>query len=139
VATLYVLEYKPFRESHRCPRPDCTSVLHVNAFVPTSAMRTERAKKIYPYFAVNLSRSRIPGPPVFLYLRAGHPRVSRTERLSAGEYRFAIKFTFRIGNDAAHWGFNFCTKDTVTTDGIGLPGHGHCGDKRVRAKTRYLG
>jgi hypothetical protein len=140
VATIYVAEYMPFRETHNCPRPDCTSILHVNAFLPPSAMRTERAKKIYPYFAVNLSPTRIPPPPERLYLGAGHARVSRTRRVAAGEYRFTIKFTFRIGNhDAAHWGFLYCTKDTLTTDGIGLPGRHHCGDKRVLARTHYLG
>jgi hypothetical protein len=139
VATIYVVISMPFRESPKCPRPDCTTVLHVHAFVPPSAMRTERAKKIYTYFAVNLSPTHIPPPPKFLYLGAGHPRVTRTRRVSAGEYTFTIKFTFRIGNDAAHWGHLYCIKDTVTTDGIGLPGHHHCGVKRVPARIRYLG
>jgi hypothetical protein len=82
---------------------------------------------------------RRPPPPIYLYLGAGHPRVTRTRKVSAGEYRFTIKFTFRIGNNGAHWGFNFCVKDSVTADGIGLPGRHHCGDKRIRATTRYLG
>ena len=139
VATIYVVIYMPFRESNKCPRPNCTSVLHVSAFVPPPAMRTERAKKIHTYFAVNRSRTHIPPPPEFLYLGAGHPHVTRTRKVSAGEYRFTIKFTFRIGNDAAHWGFLYCIKDTVTRDGMGLPGHHHCGDKRVLARARYLG
>jgi hypothetical protein len=139
VKTVYVVVNMPFRESHTCPRPDCTSVLHVNAFVPASAMRTERAKKIYTYFAVRLSPTGVPPPPTYLYLGAGHPHVTRTRKVSAGEYRFTIKFTFRIGNNGAHWGFNFCIKDSVTADGIGLPGRHHCGDKRIRATTRYLG
>jgi hypothetical protein len=139
VATIYIVENMSSRETQACPRPDCTSVLHPTAFVPPSAAPTERPTKIYTYFAVNLSPTRIPPPPEFLYLGAGHPRVTPPRKISAGEYRFTITFTFRIGNDGAHWGFNFCTKDTVTTDGLGLPGHGHCGDRRVRATTRYLG
>jgi len=139
ITTIYVVGIAPYRESNKCPRPDCTTVLHVRVFVPPSTMRIERAKRIYTYFAVNLSPSRIPPPPRFLHLGAGHPRITGIRKVAPDEYRFTLKFTFRIGNDAAHWGFNYCVRDTLRKDGLGLPRHFHCGDKRILRRTRYLG
>jgi len=139
VATVYVVENLGLKESASCPRPDCTSVVHVNAYLPPSAMRTERPKKIYTYFAVRLSPGGIPPAPKYLYLGAGHPRLTRTRKVAADQYRFTVRFTFRIGNNGAHWGFNLCNKDTEKTDGLGLPGHHHCGDKRIPNFIPYLG
>lgn len=139
VKIIYVSEFTPTRETHTCPRPNCTSVAHVRVFLPASAMRTERAKKVYPYFAVNLSPTQIPPSPTRLRLGAGHPRVSSTRKIAADEYAFRITFTFRIGNNAASWRFNFCTKDTLTKDGLGLPGHHSCGATTIPARIIYLG
>jgi hypothetical protein len=139
VKIIYVVKNMVITESHTCPRPNCKSKVHVKVFLPAQAMRTERAKKIYTYFAVNLSPSRIPPPPKVLRRGAGHPRVTRTSKVSAGEYTFRITFTFRIGNNAARWSFNFCTKDAVAKDGLGLPGHHQCGNAKIRAGINYLG
>jgi hypothetical protein len=139
IKIIYVAKYVPVTETHRCPRPDCTSVVHIRVFLPAQAMRSERAKKVYTYFAVNLSPSHVPPPPTMLRLGAGHPRVSRIRKIAAGEYVFSVTFTFRIGNDAAHWGFHFCSKDTLASDGLGLPGHHHCGARAIVAGIYYLG
>jgi hypothetical protein len=139
VSIIYVVKGMSITETHRCPRPDCTSVVHVKVFLPPQVMRAERAKKLDTYFAVNLSPSHIPPPPGMLRLGAGHPRVTRSRKISAGEYGFSVTFTFRIGNDAAHWGFRFCAKDTVATDGLGLPGRHACGRRTIIAALYYLG
>lgn len=139
VKIVYVAAFTPTRETHRCPRPNCISTLHVRVFLPAQAMRAERAKRLFTYFAVNLSPTHIPPPPRLLRLGAGHPHVSRTRKIAADEYAFTITFTFRIGRDAARWDFNFCTKDTVATDGLGLPGHHSCGARTISSRIRYLG
>jgi hypothetical protein len=139
VMTVYVAKGTPITQSRRCPRPNCVFVVHVKVLLPAQAMRAERTKKVYTYFAVNLSPSHIPPPPSLLKLGAGHPRVTRPRKISAGAYALSITFTFRIGNDAAHWGFNFCTKDTEAADGLGLPGHHRCGATRIPAGIYYLG
>jgi len=139
VKIIYVVKDRLISESHTCPRPDCTSIVHVKVVLPAQAMRAERAKQVYTYFAVNLSPSRIPPPPKVLRRGAGHPRVTRTRKVSAGEYAFRITFTFRIGNDGARWAFNFCTKDAVAKDGLGLPGRHQCGNRKIRAGINYLG
>lgn len=139
VKIIYVVKDTLITESHTCPRPNCTSIVHVRIVLPAQAMPAERAKKIYTYFAVNLSPSHIPPAPRVLRLSAGHPQVTPTRRVSAGEYTFRITFTFRIGNNAARWRFDFCTKDTVANDGLGLPGHHQCGNTKIRAGINYLG
>ena len=43
-----------------------------------------------------------------------------------------MKFSFRIGNNGYHFGFNFCSKASESSDGVNLPGKHHCGARRVR-------
>jgi hypothetical protein len=44
---------------------------------------------------------------------------------------------------AFRWTFqpfaNFCAEETVTRDGLGLPGHHGCGAKKARSNAAYLG
>jgi hypothetical protein len=65
--------------------------------------------------------------------------VSKPRRVSAGEYRYTVTFSFRIGNDGYSFGWATCTRDTEPQDGFGLPGHHGCGDKRVLETSRYQG
>jgi hypothetical protein len=128
-----------FTNAKRCARPVCTQRLRFIVTVPASALGRESAKHLYFYFGLRLSRSRIPRAPRRLKLDT-HARVSRVRRLSAIRFQWRITWSFRIGNH----GYNFlpaaCTKDTEARDGVGLPGHHHCGDKSFSvAKTRYLG
>ena len=44
-----------------------------------------------------------------------------------------------FGNDAYHWDWNACSKDTEAEDGIGLPGHHGCGDERILDSAPYVG
>ncbi len=139
VKIVYVSKFTPTRETHRCPIPNCISTAHVRVFLPAQAMRAERAKRLFTYFAVNLSATHIPPPPRLLRLGAGHPHVSRIRKIAANEYAFTITFTFRVDHDNAVWLFAFCTKDTVATDGLGLPGHHSCGVRTISTRIRYLG
>ena len=60
-------------------------------------------------------------------------------RISATEFEQTLTFAFTIGNDGAAWNWNGCTKDTVSADGLGLPGSHGCGAHRVLATASYLG
>jgi hypothetical protein len=122
-----------------CGRPTCTEMITLKTKVPASALSTEMAKKVYAYSGLSLSKSGTPKPPATLALNGQMAQVGRTVRLSATQYRLTIKFTFTVGNDGYAWIINECSKDAVTTDGIGLPGTHSCGASLVSASTLYLG
>jgi hypothetical protein len=54
-------------------------------------------------------------------------------------FKYTITYSFTIGNHSFTPGFNFCTKDTESKDGLGLPGSHGCGASRVPASQSYLG
>jgi hypothetical protein len=126
---------------YKCNRADteCNLIIPTKTIVPASAYRSESAKRWFFYLAVNYSSGAPSGrPPKFLSIYKD-ASASKAARVSATD--FAITFTFRI---ATH-GKNFipfpnaCTKDTVTKDGVGLPGRPLCGNARVRSAADYLG
>jgi hypothetical protein len=122
-----------------CGRPTCTEMITLTTTVPASALSTELGKKVYAYSGLSLSKSGTPKPPTTLALNGQMAKVGRSVRLSATQYRTTIKFTFTVGNDGYAWIFNACSKDAVTTDGIGLPGTHSCGASLISASIRYLG
>ena len=122
-----------------CGRPVCHEALHVFTILPSSALGVEMSKHVYPYFGLNLSATSTPPGPRWLYLNAGHASVSAARRISATEYEQTLTYSFTIGNDGAAWNWNGCVKDTVSRDGLGLPGSHGCGVHRIRATVSYLG
>jgi hypothetical protein len=122
-----------------CSRPVCHETLPVDTFVPASTLSTEIGKHVYPYFAVNLGGANVPPQPKLLDLNGGHAKVTKTSRISAGEFKYTITYSFTIGNHSANLVFNFCTKDTESRDGLGLPGSHSCGASRIPANAPYLG
>ena len=138
--TLFVTTGGYFRPSTAppCGRPVCHQRFTSTYFVPVSVARRENAKRIYKYFGLNLRPVTEPPPPKWLYLTK-IVAVSKPRRVSAGEYRQTVTFSFRIGNDGYYFGWATCTRDTEAQDGFGLPGHHGCGDKRVLRTSRYLG
>ena len=138
--TVYVASgFSPTSPSASCRRPVCRETLTGDVLVPASAMSTEISKPVYAYFGLNLSKSGTPPQPAGLELRAGDAKVS-TKLVSATEYQITVTFTFSVGKTGGYsWGWNACTKDTETQDGIGLPGSHGCGDKTVPNQTNYIG
>ena len=122
-----------------CGRPTCTEMITLTTKVPASALSTELGKKLYAYSGLSLSKSGTPKPSATLTLNGQMARIGRSVRLSATQYRTTIKFTFTVGNDGYAWLFSACSKDAVTTDGIGLPGTHGCGASLISASTLYLG
>ena len=123
-----------------CGRPVCHETLHIYTIVPSSALGVEMSHPWYPYFGINLTTgASIPPPPRWLYLNAGHGSASGARRISAGEFENTLTFSFTIGNDAYNWAWTACVKDTVSRDGLGLPGSHGCGAPRVLRTASYLG
>jgi hypothetical protein len=122
-----------------CGRPVCHKTLRLFVILPASALRFEMSKHLYPYFGFRLGGSAIPPPPKWLSLNAGHASVSSPRRISAGEYEQTLKFSFTIGNHSYYWSGDACSKDVVSKDGLGLPGHHGCGARRIPGTVAYLG
>jgi hypothetical protein len=136
---LYVADEQTSNPPQKCGRPVCHETYHIDTFVPPSALGTEMAKRGYFYFGLSLGTSRIPAPPKWLYLYGGHPHVTKSRRISAGEFENTLTFSFTIGNHSYYFLPNYCTKDALATDGIGLPGHHSCGVSKIPSTLAYLG
>ena len=122
-----------------CGRPVCKETFHVYTVLPSSALSIEMRKHVYPYFGLNLSSVGVPPPPTWLHLNAGHASVSAARRINASVYENTITFTFTIGNDGYYMAWRACTRDTVSADGLGLPGYHGCGASKVLRTAAYLG
>lgn len=127
-----------------CIQFACTLTSRVFWIVPSSALQTEMSKHIYAYFGISFRPLSAPKPPQWLYLNAGHGKVTLAQRISADEFETTVTFSYRqIFNSSTFYsGFPawlVCDKDTVAKDGMGLPGHHGCGSSRVRRTVAYLG
>jgi len=138
-STVYVTSGATFGTGQTCARPVCRETIPVHVFVPATALSTEITKHWYTYFNLNLAPSVEPAPPTLLLLGEGDPQVSTPQRVSATEFELTISFSFAIGNDAYHWRWNTCLRDTEAQDGLGLPGYHGCGNPSVLATTSYIG
>jgi len=138
VATVYVTPHAAVTGRHRCGRPVCRIKLKVWVKVPTVAYAAEAARHWYLYSRLRLSAHREPAPPTVLRLNT-RATASKPAKLHSYEFVVTLWYKFRIGNHGYRWRVNFCTKDAVNTDGIGLPGHHACGNKWISATRSYLG
>lgn len=141
VQNLYVAIGQTFSSPvpKNCQVPVCKEAIKVDTYVPSSALATEMAKHVYPYFAVNLNAKKVPPPPAYVYLNAGHAKVTRARKLSATEFTNTLTFSFTIGHDYATYVPFVCTKDAVSKDGLGLPGSHGCGASRIATSSPYVG
>jgi hypothetical protein len=122
-----------------CGRPVCHQTLRLFTILPASALRFQMSQHLYPYFGLRLGASATPPPPKWLYLNAGHASVSNPRRISASEFEQTLKLSFTIGNHSYYWNSTACWKDSVSKDGLGLPGHHGCGASRILRTFSYLG
>lgn len=119
-------------------RPVCTQRWTVKLFVPPAVAKKETAKHRYGYFAVNLSPTKEPPEPKVLKLD-GKMAFSALKKVNPTEYTYNVVWSFRIGNDGYHYDWNVCTKDTESSDGLGLPGRHGCGSSSVPSSQVYVG
>ena len=136
---VYVVPSGRAKGGRTCGRPVCHETFRIFSVLPRSALRIEMSKHLYPYFGLRLGATSVPPPPRWLYRNAGHASVARARRISAGEFETTLRFSFRIGNHSYHWNWLSCSKDTVSRDGLGVPGHHGCGARRVLRTVGYLG
>ena len=59
--------------------------------------------------------------------------------LGRDEFTLTVSFAFTVGNDAYHFYWETCSKDTEAQDGLGLPGAHNCGAASIPVPPGYLG
>jgi len=136
---LYVVANGYYTGGKTCGGPACRETFHTYTIVPSSALGVEMSKPVYPYFGINLSATNTLPPPRWLYLNGGDASVSGARRISATEFEITVTYSFTIGNDGYYFFWNTCSKDTVSRDGLGLPGSHGCGARRIPRTVSYLG
>jgi hypothetical protein len=137
--SLYVATDQSTGALQKCKRPVCTESIQIDTYVPASALGTEMGKKVYPYFGIDLGSTSIPPAPKWLLLNAADAKVTKSRKISAGEFQNTLTFTFTIGTHSYSFVPSFCTKDAVGTDGLGLPGSHGCGASKIPSDQYYLG
>jgi len=137
--TVYVASGGSTSNSKTCSRPVCHETFTETVEVPPSALSTELAKPWYVYLGLNLAKVKEPPAPQWFVLGAGNGQITGTHRLSATEYSVTITYSFQVGNNAYNWNWFACVRDSLTEDGIGLPGDHGCGASRVPSGDNYIG
>jgi hypothetical protein len=137
--TLYVTSDQYITGGQKCSRPVCHETFQVHTYVPDSALGVEMSKHPYPYFGVSLGSSAIPPEPKWLTLNGANAKVTKSRRISAGEFENTLSFSFTLGTHSYAWIPLFCTKDAVSKDGLGLPGSHGCGASRIASNQYYVG
>jgi hypothetical protein len=136
--TVYVVTIQPVTGWKTCnpprrgQRPICHQSLHIYTRLPASAYKAESKKTVYFYLAVRLSPTAIPRPPTTLSLLRS-AKISKAKRISATEFEQTVTFSFFVSDhDAYNANIDFCSKASESSDGVNLPGHHHCGAKKVK-------
>jgi hypothetical protein len=137
--TLYVTTDQSTNEPQKCSRPVCHETFRIDTYVPASALSVEMSKHLDAYIGINLGGASIPPEPKWLYLNAGNAKVTKSRRISAGEFENTLTFSFTVGSHSIYWLPDFCTRDAVGKDGLGLPGYHDCGASRIPSDQDYLG
>jgi hypothetical protein len=133
--TVYVTEGGTSAHSRKvCSSTRCVYSYDVYETLPASAYKIESAKPLYLYQAVTYTKAL---PKYFYRTKTG--RASKAKRIHAGEFEIAFTFYIPLRHGEATWSTSFCTKDTESRDGVGLPGRHGCGNKRFPLTAVYLG
>jgi hypothetical protein len=123
----------------KCGRTECSLTVKTRTLVPGSAYRTETTKHWYLYLAVNRSHG-APSTRAPKYLPLSTTSsTSKARKVGASSYYLTWTFRWLTRGEHTYPIPNACTKDAVTKDGLGLPGHHGCGAKKVRSNVIYLG
>jgi len=122
----------------KCSRPACTGHVVVTARFPPAAFKTESLKRLWLYGGLRQSATSTPAGPDELRLEGWAKTAVPDPGLHT--MRYNVPFLFNVGPvDGYQWKINYCTQDTETADGVGLPGFHGCGRQAVTAAAPYLG
>ena len=135
--TVYVIPQVTAVTTACTTRPVCHGLLTVTAKYPPSVFANESAKDWYTYSGIKRSATSTPAGPASL---ARGPRPTGVIVDAAHDsVHFTVQYGFVLGTGGYQWKLNYCTRDSESLDGLGLPGQHGCGDATVSASAPYLG
>jgi hypothetical protein len=121
-----------------CSPARCVDIVKVSTTLPASAYKVESRKHFYLYLAIGHFRgTKAILPKDFTLSKAS--KASKPTRKTSSRFVVTLKYIVPHPHANTVWEFTFCTKDAVSKDGIGLPGHHGCGSKQFARKTLYVG
>ena len=104
--------------------PFCTLHIGANYTYPPAVATQEGAKPQYVYLGVRYGTSAVHASKITLRLTARQQR-------SGSLFRVRVAISFPTPGSPYHYNWVICAKDTEAADGLGLPGHHHCGDRSI--------
>jgi hypothetical protein len=132
-ATVYVTFSVYYGKTHtKCTRTTCTFWYPIFSVVPAAAYKTEAPKHLYLYLSVGYPRQ------AKYYSLSTSATATKAVRINSGEYKQRVTFYIRLRRGYAYWSTFYCSRDTESRDGLGLPGHHGCGDKRISDKLIHV-
>lgn len=136
--TVYVTRLAVEAGSTKCSRGRCEMRGKVFAVVPPRTYRKEAAKRWYIYFGLATKGRAAPPAVLPLDRRAA---VGRARKLTKNAFTVPVKIRFdsKLVHPGRRAVWVACTKDTVTKDGLGLPGRHGCGTAKIRSHAAYVG
>jgi serine/threonine protein kinase len=140
-STVYVAQNKGNYRTITCSGSRCQVNDTATVLVPASALSTQVAEHVYPYFGISYAASGRASMPAALQLGAGDPVVGSPQQVSADEYKFTLTFSFSTNNESYSVSWHNCTVSVEAQDGIGLPGGGDygCGSPTIPETEAYIG
>ncbi|HEY2353991.1 MAG TPA: hypothetical protein VGH79_03720 [Gaiellaceae bacterium] len=124
VITVYVSPNWISHTSGRCAGGyTCRLRFSATVVYPAGVAKREGAKRVYYYFGVHYGSQTTPPSRVRLV------KTGRQHR-RGHRYRESFAVTFSTAQ-AYYYQWDTCSKDSEAKDGIGLPGHHHCGGKSI--------
>jgi serine/threonine protein kinase len=141
VSTVYVAQNKGNTKTTHCSGSQCQVTDTATVLVPASALSTQMAERVYPYFGISYAASGAASLPATLALGAGDAVVGSPQQVSADEYQFTLTFSFSTNNESWEASWHNCTLSVEAQDGIGLPGGGDygCGSPTIPETEAYIG
>jgi hypothetical protein len=133
--TVYITSFADIPGNHKkCSASRCVFTYNAYIRVPASAYATEVHKHLYIYQDVWYGKA----VGKYFYLSTS-AKAAKPKRINSSEYEIALTFYIPLRHGEATWSTSFCTKDTESRDGVGLPGRHGCGNKRFPLTAVYLG
>jgi hypothetical protein len=123
-----------FADNHftqSCAHGHCTASYRFYVEIPASAYKSEVKKHWYLYFAAAATQ-----PATYPLSKSAS---AKDHKVNAGEFYALFTFRWKTKNPGIDtWRFG-CIKDTESSNGIGLPGHHGCGNKKLSTTLPYVG
>jgi hypothetical protein len=132
VATVYALANSSTSGGgiyRTCRRSSCHKLFQNTVVFPAAVASHEGAKRAYYYFGIRYTANGQTHPHYLKLVKTG-----RLHQLDATQYRtgFSVNLPRRSPKGNAYqYRWAICTKDTESQDGLGFPGHHHCGARRI--------